>query len=41
MIEERASAGDVVIVGDGEKGFKYLPAKEVFESLNPDDEFKK
>lgn len=34
MIEERAAAGDVVMVPDGEEGFKYLPATEVLESLN-------
>ncbi|WP_342085865.1 hypothetical protein [Dyadobacter sp. OTU695] len=37
MIEERALAGDGVMVGDGEEGFKYLPAKEVLESLNNSD----
>ncbi|MCF0068918.1 hypothetical protein LZD49_00455 [Dyadobacter sp. CY261] len=38
MIEERALTGDVVMVGDGEDGFKYVPAKDVLESLNKADQ---
>lgn len=33
MIEERAEINEVVMVGDGEEGFKYVPAKELLESL--------
>lgn len=33
MIEERAEIGEVVMVGDGEEGFKYVPAKELLETL--------
>jgi hypothetical protein len=33
MIEERAAIDEVVMVGDGEEGFKYVPARELLETL--------
>ncbi|SEJ81622.1 hypothetical protein SAMN05216327_12191 [Dyadobacter sp. SG02] len=38
MIEERAAIDEVVMVGDGEEGFKYVPAKDLLESLKNSDE---
>lgn len=37
MIEERAEIGEVVMVGDGEEGYKYVPARELLEKLRKDD----
>lgn len=37
MIEERAEIGEVVMVGDGEEGYKYVPAKELLETIRKDD----
>lgn len=37
MIEERAEIGEVVMVGDGEEGFKYVPARELLETLRKDE----
>jgi len=37
MIEERAAIGEVVMVGDGEEGFKYVPAKELLELMQKDE----
>jgi hypothetical protein len=37
MIEERAEIGEVVMVGDGEEGYKYVPAGELLEKLRKDD----
>jgi hypothetical protein len=38
MIEERAKIGEVVMVGDGEEGFKYVPAKELLKSIKKSEE---
>ncbi|WP_211220702.1 hypothetical protein [Dyadobacter beijingensis] len=38
MIEERAAIDEVVMIGDGEEGFKYVPAKELLETLRKEEE---
>lgn len=38
MLEERARSGDSVVIGDGEEGFKYVPARELLESIKKSEE---
>lgn len=38
MLEERARSGELVVIGDGEEGFKYVPAKELLESIKKSEQ---